>query len=106
MLVTTALNDAKADDAAWLKEALVEMCNRELSDRAATRKQHPSLKEVVDDKDRSEGKTECAHCNAFTYLSQVSCTCTDKVACADHLEEVRFLILCGQFSNECMRTNH
>ncbi|KAI8583625.1 hypothetical protein K450DRAFT_222031 [Umbelopsis ramanniana AG] len=88
LLVTTALNDAKADDAAWLKEALVEMCNRELNDRAATRKQYPSLKEVIDDKDRPEGKTECVHCNAFTYLSQISCTCTEKVACADHLEEL------------------
>ncbi|KAI9288918.1 PLU-1-like protein-domain-containing protein [Umbelopsis sp. AD052] len=88
LLVTTALNDAKSDDAAWLKEALVEMCNRELNDRAATRKQYPSLKEVIDDKDRPEGKTECVHCNAFTYLSQISCTCTDKVACTDHLEEL------------------
>jgi C5HC2 zinc finger len=81
------------------------MCNRELNDRAATRKQYPSLKEVIDDKDRTEGKTECAHCNAFTYLSQISCTCTEKVACADHLEEVRPLLESTGL-NECMRTNN
>ncbi|KAH8554111.1 PLU-1-like protein-domain-containing protein [Umbelopsis sp. PMI_123] len=88
LLVTTALNDAKAEDAAWLKEALVEMCNRELNDRATVRKQHPSLKEVVDSKDRPEGKTECAYCNTFSYLSQIRCTCTEKVACTDHLEQL------------------
>lgn len=88
LLITTALSDSNADHAGWLKEALVEMCNRELNDRATVRKRFAPLKEVIDEKDRPEGKTECAHCNAYTYLSQIVCTCSDKVACTDHYEEV------------------
>ncbi|KAG2174221.1 hypothetical protein INT43_004242, partial [Umbelopsis isabellina] len=88
LLITTALNDKNAEHAGWLKEALVEMCSRELNDRAAARKKYPSMKEVLDDKDRPEGKTECTHCNVYSYLSQIVCNCSDKVACTDHVEEL------------------
>jgi len=88
LLITTALNDDNADHAGWLKEALVEMCNRELNERATIRKRFALMKEAIDEKDRPEGKTECVHCNAYSYLSQITCSCTDKVSCMDHSEEL------------------
>lgn len=48
------------------------------------------LEEVLVDHDHPEEQYQCAICKVFCYLSQVTCSCTTKVVCLDHMEN-----LCG-----------
>lgn len=42
------------------------------------------MSEIVDEVDRPEEEYQCSVCKAFSYLSQVTCSCTKSVACLDH----------------------
>jgi hypothetical protein len=87
--MTTALNDTSIATAHWLQEDMKSLLDRELSDRKDVLSQFPGIRTVIEEADRPEEEVQCLHCNSFIYLSQVGCQCTSKVACHDHISEVR-----------------
>jgi [histone H3]-trimethyl-L-lysine4 demethylase len=50
-----------------------------------TARQH-GLNEILEPEDRPEEQYQCMICKSFCYLSQVTCTCTSKVVCVEHLD--------------------
>jgi histone demethylase JARID1 len=60
------------------------MTQREMKDRQTAR-QH-GLTEILEPEDRPEDQYQCTICKSFCYLSQVTCTCTSKVVCVEHLD--------------------
>ncbi|KAG0168879.1 hypothetical protein DFQ30_004217 [Apophysomyces sp. BC1015] len=88
LLVTTALNDRSPETAEWLKDALLDMQQREITDREKLRKQYPKLQQLTASGPRTDEGPQCVHCNSYTYLSYIACECTDKVACLDHYGEL------------------
>lgn len=92
LLVTAAqnLNATHKLDLEWLKRAVLDMQQRELTDRNSIR--HRKLKEVTLSEDSIQEELQCDFCHCYTYLSYIGCTCTDKVSCADHSSDVRVLI--------------
>ncbi|KAF7727360.1 hypothetical protein EC973_007603 [Apophysomyces ossiformis] len=88
LLVTTALNDRSPETAEWLKDALLDMQQREMADREKLRKQYPKLQQTTAKEHRSDDGPQCVYCNSYAYLSHISCECTDKVACLDHFSEL------------------
>lgn len=51
--------------------------------------------ELPDEAERSEEQAQCKICNCFCYLSQITCSCTLKVVCINH---VYWLCSCGKTS--------
>ncbi|OZJ04735.1 hypothetical protein BZG36_01808 [Bifiguratus adelaidae] len=88
LLVTTCLSDTSIQTAQWLRDALNDMAEREMQAREAFRKLYPNVREEVDTSERSEDQFQCVLCNSYCYLSQVSCSCTDKVTCSDHAADL------------------
>ncbi|KAI8880179.1 hypothetical protein K501DRAFT_225308 [Backusella circina FSU 941] len=87
LLITSALNlnTLSHEDLPWLVDGLFEMKRREFKEREHIR--HQDIKEqVVELKEEAQ----CLHCHCYTYLSYISCQCTEKVSCLDHASE-----LCG-----------
>ncbi|KAI9310266.1 hypothetical protein BX666DRAFT_2033269 [Dichotomocladium elegans] len=88
LLATTARNDTSVEAAIWLKGPLLEMQERELSERRKLLKKYPKIQQVVDNADVPDEQQQCVYCNSYAYLSRVTCECTQKVACADHVTEL------------------
>jgi [histone H3]-trimethyl-L-lysine4 demethylase len=68
-----------------LNDSLREMTDREMSDRRKARAL--KLGEILEE-GRSEDQYQCIVCKAFCYLSQVTCHCTNKVACVHHADSL------------------
>lgn len=77
-----------------LDKSLQEMTERELENRKRARSLE--IGESLDETDRPEEQYQCSVCKMLCYLSQITCQCTTKVVCIDHLEQ-----LC-----KCPMTNH
>ncbi|KAF9982818.1 hypothetical protein BGZ75_005704 [Mortierella antarctica] len=88
LIMATTLNDPSIATARWLRDELSSLLERELAHRRSILKQHPAIKVVTDDSDRSEEEGQCLHCNAYVYLSQVGCQCSTRVVCHEHISEL------------------
>lgn len=84
LVITVAQHSSSVATANWLQHAMKEMIARELKRRNALRDMIPDLLESIDDKDRPEREYQCAHCNVFCYLAQVTSEKADGVACLEH----------------------
>ncbi|KAK9709113.1 hypothetical protein K7432_018632 [Basidiobolus ranarum] len=84
LLVTIAKDDQSIRTAVWLKDALKEMVNRELETRNQIRVNLNDPREVVDQNDPPMHQIQCSYCNAFCYLSSLSCECSTRTVCPDH----------------------
>lgn len=62
------------------------MVERELDARTRARKLE--MGEVLEEADRAEEQYQCAICKVFCYLSQITCQCTSKVVCIDHVDQL------------------
>lgn len=56
---------------------------REMNDRRKAR--CLGLAEILEEEDKPEDQYQCNICKAFCYLSHVTCQCTRKVVCVDHV---------------------
>ncbi|KAJ5182958.1 hypothetical protein N7492_000574 [Penicillium capsulatum] len=102
LLFTAAARDTSISTAKWLAPALDRSTRRELNDRASfharykeitchTLEAEPAtaesqLKFVVEEEDLPEDDYQCAHCKAFTYLTQFRCQKSGKTSCLLHVE--------------------
>ncbi|KAI9262682.1 hypothetical protein BY458DRAFT_515088 [Sporodiniella umbellata] len=84
LLVTAALNvkSCYQNDMDWLKQGITDMYEREIRERKMVRTRH--LKEVLLPEEDPREEMQCDHCHCYTYLSFISCACTDKVSCSEH----------------------
>lgn len=89
LLVTITQQSQSIQTAIWLNDSLKEMTEREKDVRQRARAL--GLTEVLEEEDRAEDQYQCTVCKAFCYLSQITCPCSTKVACIDH---VAFLCEC------------
>lgn len=64
------------------------MVEEETARRERIRNDTPLLTEVLVEEDCPEEQYQCCVCKCFSYLSQVTCTCTKLVACIDHAEQL------------------
>jgi len=64
------------------------MYEREMQRRKKVRTRVPNFEEVLVDHDHAEEQYQCAICKVFCYLSQITCTCTTKVVCLDHTDNL------------------
>lgn len=62
------------------------MTDREQECRAKARLL--GLGEVLEEVDRPEEQYQCTVCKVFCYLSQITCQCTNKVVCIDHIDDL------------------
>ena len=62
--------------------------DRELQERAEIRELIPGITEELVEEDLAEDQYQCGVCKAFTYLSQMTCSCTSNVACASHFRDI------------------
>ncbi|KAK0551792.1 hypothetical protein OC844_006522 [Tilletia horrida] len=74
--------------AIWLAKPIGDMVDREMVRRNKLRRLHPGVQDRLDETVRPEADYQCAHCNTFSYLSQVVCSSRSQVACVDHVSEV------------------
>ncbi|KAG0231496.1 hypothetical protein BGW42_000202 [Actinomortierella wolfii] len=88
LIITTACNDDSVSTAQWLQHEMADLRDRELAIRETVRRQYPKLRNVVEEEDRPEEEVQCMYCNCYIYLSQITCTCTSKVVCHDHFDEL------------------
>ncbi|KAI0287615.1 PLU-1-like protein-domain-containing protein [Russula brevipes] len=86
LIITITQQSQSIATAIWLSDSLKEMTDREMSDRLRARAL--KLGEILEEEDRSEDQYQCITCKAFCYLSQVTCHCTNKVACVDHADSL------------------
>ena len=63
-----------------------EMVDRETE--ARTRARGMQMDETLEESDRPEEQYQCTICKVFCYLSQITCSCTTKVVCIDHVEQL------------------
>ncbi|KAM5534398.1 hypothetical protein V8D89_011865 [Ganoderma adspersum] len=70
------------------------MTDREMD--ARTRARSLQMGEVLEETDRGDDQYQCAICKVFLYLSQITCPCTTRVVCIDHVD-----LLC-----KCPPANH
>lgn len=94
LIMTTALRDTAPATAKWLQDEMVELLERETTQRALALKQCPSIRVIHEGVDRPEEEVQCLHCNSYIYLSQIGCSCTNKVVCSDHMDEVKSSLPC------------
>ncbi|KAK9457741.1 PLU-1-like protein-domain-containing protein [Dipodascopsis uninucleata] len=85
LLLTAAARDSSIETALWLGPALRSMKDRELELREYIRSTKPGIAESLLE---STEEFQCAFCNAYCYLSHLSCDCTPNVACLNHYEEL------------------
>lgn len=62
------------------------MVDRELDARTRARKME--MQENLEESDRPEEQYQCTVCKVFCYLSQITCSCTSKVVCIDHVDKL------------------
>lgn len=74
------------DDMCRLNDSLQEMTEREID--ARTRARSLQMNETLEETDRADDQYQCTVCKVFCYLSQITCTCTTKVVCIDHVEQL------------------
>jgi histone demethylase JARID1 len=87
LLITAVQNMNVTENDVWLRRGLTELRERELGERNRVR--FKRLKEQLLSDEAKESQCEFCHC--YSYLSFISCRCTDKIVCLDHMSEVRFL---------------
>ncbi|KIJ37372.1 hypothetical protein M422DRAFT_260033 [Sphaerobolus stellatus SS14] len=88
LLITITQQSTSIKTAMWLYPNLQEMHQREMQRRAILRERVPNMEEVLVNHDHSEEQYQCAICKVFCYLSQVTCSCTTKVVCLDHADNL------------------
>ncbi|KAF9977974.1 hypothetical protein BGZ73_004257 [Actinomortierella ambigua] len=88
LIITTACNDDSVSTAQWLQHEMSDLRNRELEIRRNVQKLYPKLRVVLEEEDRPEEEVQCMYCNCYIYLSQITCSCTSKVVCSDHFDEL------------------
>ncbi|CAO1634840.1 unnamed protein product [Parajaminaea phylloscopi] len=88
LIVTASQHSTSIDTASWLQHPFREMTDRELAARASLRDDVPGLTEVLQEGDAAESEYQCAHCNCFCYLSQVTSPKAEGVSCLDHVFKV------------------
>ncbi|KIY52300.1 hypothetical protein FISHEDRAFT_35625, partial [Fistulina hepatica ATCC 64428] len=84
LLITITEKSQTIETALWLLDSLREMRDREIADRQKIRSLGISEEAVV--KDLPEEQYQCSVCKIFCYLSQVTCSCSTRVVCADHID--------------------
>jgi histone demethylase JARID1 len=70
---------------------------REMNERKALRKQSIKEQHIPETDENTIQEQRCVFCNCYTYLSHVSCTCTEKISCLDHVLEVK--LICNPYSS-------
>lgn len=88
LVATVYQHNQSVDTALWLQRPMQEMVERELKKRSALRELVPGIHEDVVETDLPESEYQCAHCNIFCYLSQITSTKAEGVACLDHGQQV------------------
>ncbi|KAI8096840.1 uncharacterized protein BX664DRAFT_325009 [Halteromyces radiatus] len=89
LLVNVLKMDLTKKNAKWLKDALQDMQERETTERKQCKKKHPQIKQLGwYDNDDSNEQLQCLFCHCYTYLSHVTCSCTKRVACLNHIDEL------------------
>lgn len=88
LIVTVYQHNQSVDAATWLQASMREMVERETSKRNEVRELVPGIQEVVEDVDLPEPEYQCAHCNVFCYLGQITSEKAKGVACLDHMSQV------------------
>ncbi|CAO3591122.1 unnamed protein product [Absidia cylindrospora] len=95
LLVNIAKMDLKKENAQMVKGALQEMQFRELDERIRFTKNHPLITKRThsgnDDSTptlQNDEQQQCLFCRCYTFLSYVTCSCTKKAACLDHIDEL------------------
>ncbi|GJE84541.1 PLU-1-like protein-domain-containing protein [Phanerochaete sordida] len=86
LIVSITQQSQAIKTAIWLNDSLQEMVERELSARQRARAM--DMGEILEEFDRPEDHYQCKICNCFCYLSQITCSCTTKVVCIDHADEL------------------
>ncbi|KIP08343.1 hypothetical protein PHLGIDRAFT_35021 [Phlebiopsis gigantea 11061_1 CR5-6] len=86
LVITITQQSQSIKTAIWLNDSLQEMVERELSARQRARAM--DMGETLEENDRVEEQYQCKICKCFCYLSQITCGCTTKVVCIDHVEEL------------------
>ncbi|KII95303.1 hypothetical protein PLICRDRAFT_149931 [Plicaturopsis crispa FD-325 SS-3] len=84
LLITITQQSQSIKTALWLNDSLKEMTDREMASRQTARSL--GLAEHLEEEDRAEDQYQCSVCKTFCYLSQVTCQCTTKVVCIDHVD--------------------
>ncbi|KAI7861114.1 PLU-1-like protein-domain-containing protein [Circinella umbellata] len=88
LLVTAMREDRSVETSTWLKDALIDMHQREMTMRSKLLKKYPKIHQVLEDIELSEDQQQCVFCNTYTYLSYITCECTSRVSCLDHLTDL------------------
>jgi histone demethylase JARID1 len=70
-----------------LKDELCAVTSREIEKRNNLRKLYPDMKRSLEFDEHRE--QQCFQCHAYVYLTSITCECTDRISCADHMDEVR-----------------
>ncbi|EED77799.1 predicted protein [Postia placenta Mad-698-R] len=86
LLITITQQNQSIQTALWLNDNLQEMMVRERRIRDKARSL--GLKDRPEKTDRPEDQYQCSFCKVFCYLSQITCDCTTKVVCVDHIDEL------------------
>ncbi|KAL7322285.1 hypothetical protein PS15p_211925 [Mucor circinelloides] len=86
MLLTALQSRNTPKNGYWLRESLMEMRFREIEERKNVRARRLEERTVAK-ADICEG-LQCAFCNCYCYLSYIGCSCTSKIACLDHVDEL------------------
>ncbi|KAI9000697.1 PLU-1-like protein-domain-containing protein [Trametes punicea] len=86
LLITITQQSQSIQTALWLNDSLQEMTDREMD--ARTRARALQMNETLEETDRADDQYQCAECKVFCYLSQITCACTTKVVCIDHVDQL------------------
>ncbi|KZT71516.1 hypothetical protein DAEQUDRAFT_724032 [Daedalea quercina L-15889] len=86
LLITITQQNHSIQTALWLNDSLQEMMVREMRIRDKARSLQ--MGEVLEGMDRVEDQCQCTKCKVFCYLSQITCSCTTKVVCIDHIDDL------------------
>ncbi|TBU33002.1 PLU-1-like protein-domain-containing protein [Dichomitus squalens] len=86
LLITITQQSHSIQTAMWLNDSLQEMTDREMD--ARTRARSLQMGEVLEETDRGDDQYQCATCKVFCYLSQITCPCTTKIVCIDHVDQL------------------
>lgn len=78
--------DPDSNGTVRLNDSLQEMMVREMRIRDKARSLQ--MNEVTEGMDRAEDQCQCTKCKVFCYLSQITCQCTTKVVCIDHIDDL------------------
>ncbi|CCM06448.1 uncharacterized protein FIBRA_08712 [Fibroporia radiculosa] len=86
LLITITQQNQSIQTALWLNDNLQEMMVREM--RLRDKARSLQMSETLEEMDRPEDQYQCTFCKVFCYLSQITCQCTTKVVCIDHIDEL------------------